>query len=1202
MRSAVLFVALILPTAALAQFDAQHPPPDWMVIGFEAAVADPGSLAAVERVRALAGLAQYLVPGDAGAAVERLMPLLVDSVSDVRSEAAQSLAKIATGDRAVVVVDKLLPFLGDSNPVARSAAAQALAKIAIGDRAVAAIDRLTPLLGDSNRNVRSAAAQALGQIPLGDRASVVVDKLLPLLGDSYSDVRSAAAEALAKIANRDRAVAVVDKLLPLLGDLNSDVRSAAAQALAKIAPGDRAGVMVDTLLPLLGDSDISARQEAAQALAKIATGDHAVAVIDRLLPLLGDEQFADVQSMAARALGQMTPGGRASAVVDRLLPLLGYSNFSPRFEAAQALGQITPGDRAVAVVDKLLPLLGDSYSDVRSEAAQSLAKIATGDRAVVVVDKLLPLLGDSNPFARSGAAEALAKIAPGDRAGVVVDTLLPLLGDSSNDARSAAAGALGKIMPGDRTGAAIDKLMPLLDDSDSGVRSAAAGALGKITSGDRSGAVVDKLLALLADSDIAVGSAAAQALGQITPGDRAGAVIDKLLPLLGDSNGNVSSAALNALSRIGPGGVSVSLATVRLINAGRDEDAGRLRAAAHIATGADAKKEGSELLLAWLGRPVALPLETVADNPAQAQKVLQLLTNNWVDLSKEPRAREEAENAAMAAIEAACRTPGEASSLADFASASVAWFRDLPIEGPVHRCWTPEQKPTVEKLLADFKQSHSTHVKALEAELKAEDLAPVGLWLTRSFVAWTLLWVAFLVAFPWSRTIQAIFFWNPRARRFFSAGFVPLLLFVVPPLRRRLLAPFREDLVAQARLDDLPKLGYFAEGHARVNGGEPVPVAQLQTGLSGVAVLQADSGLGKTSLLREMAAKAKRPVAFLHARDCADGVDGVGAVGAVARLIHDVQETGFVRSLVHTRALIVIVDGLNEVSADTREKIGAFARDMSKGDVIVATQPIEWRPPPNSRTVELLPLDRNEATAFIESRPVGADPNQHCHGAAYKVAAEKFVSRALDGAPSETERETAELMLSNPFDLAFAAELLARGRMPSPTALADEAFRLADERYRAIAKVPFPLAAFGRHAVTMRLEDRNWLNPNEFTAEASCLLEQRLLVSRALKGAQGTVDRLLFRHDRVWDFFIAAAFAKDPDLWAEHVGDARFRRAYLRIAETWDPESARKVRDQLNVAAAHSGDHSTSDEFIKRLEKRLRVKKSAAPHAVGRRA
>jgi hypothetical protein len=98
-------------------------------------------------------------------------------------------------------------------------------------------------------------------------------------------------------------------------------------------------------------------------------------------------------------------------------------------------------------------------------------------------------------------------------------------------------------------------------------------------------------------------------------------------------------------------------------------------------------------------------------------------------------------------------------------------------------------------------------------------------------------------------------------------------------------------------------------------------------------------------------------------------------------------------------------------------------------------------------------------------------------------------------------------------------------------------------------------------------------------------------LSRAVKGAAGIVDRLLFRHERVWDFFIAAAFSGDPDLWEAHVIDPRFRGAYFRIAETWDPESAKKVREQLNLGAAESGDHSTSDEFIKRLEKRLRPAK-----------
>ena len=175
--------------------------------------------------------------------------------------------------------------------------------------------------------------------------------------------------------------------------------------------------------------------------------------------------------------------------------------------------------------------------------------------------------------------------------------------------RSAAAQALVKLAPGDRAGAVIDKLLPLLGDPDSVVRSAAAQALGQIPTGERAGAVIDKLLPLLGDNDSDMRSAAAQALGEIPAGDRAGAVIDKLLPLLGDQIPGVRAAALQATSRQGPAGIISAIAAIRDIEAGGSEATGWLRAAAHIATGADAKKEDSELLLAWLGNPAALPLD-----------------------------------------------------------------------------------------------------------------------------------------------------------------------------------------------------------------------------------------------------------------------------------------------------------------------------------------------------------------------------------------------------------------------------------------------------------------------------------------------------------------------------------------------------------------------------------------------------------------
>jgi hypothetical protein len=77
-------------------------------------------------------------------------------------------------------------------------------------------------------------------------------------------------------------------------------------------------------------------------------------------------------------------------------------------------------------------------------------------------------------------------------------------------------------------------------------------------------------------------------------------------------------------------------------------------------------------------------------------------------------------------------------------------------------------------------------------------------------------------------------------------------------------------------------------------------------------------------------------------------------------------------------------------------------------------------------------------------------------------------------------------------------------------------------------------------------------------------------------------------------FFIAAAFAADADLMDRYSADPRFRGGYLRIADTWQPDAAMRVREHLILVAAERGDHTTSDEFIKRLEARRGTRRRRA--------
>src|SRR5690606_20652799 len=140
--------------------------------------------------------------------------------------------------------------------------------------------------------------------------------------------------------------------------------------------------------------------------------------------------------------------------------------------------------------------------------------------------------------------------------------------------------------------------------------------------------------------------------------------------------------------------------------------------------------------------------------------------------------------------------------------------------------------------------------RLLADQLARDAAAPVWQRVTWAAGGWIAFWGALIVAFPWSRTVQAAFLFSPAVRRYLSLGVVPLLLLVVPPLRRPLLRPFRNDLLAEARLADLAGLGFFGQGRAQRGNAPPLPVQEMLAGLDGVVVLRGEAGLGKTSALR----------------------------------------------------------------------------------------------------------------------------------------------------------------------------------------------------------------------------------------------------------------------------------------------------------------------------------------------------------------
>ena len=79
----------------------------------------------------------------------------------------------------------------------------------------------------------------------------------------------------------------------------------------------------------------------------------------------------------------------------------------------------------------------------------------------------------------------------------------------------------------------------------------------------------------------------------------------------------------------------------------------------------------------------------------------------------------------------------------------------------------------------------------------------------------------------------------------------------------------------------------------------------------------------------------------------------------------------FLQNLIYSGALDICIDGLNEVSAETRATITQFVERYFKGNVLMATQPLEWKPPATAKIYVLRPLKEEQIKDFLLSRDVG---------------------------------------------------------------------------------------------------------------------------------------------------------------------------------------------------------------------------------------
>jgi hypothetical protein len=360
---------------------------------------------------------------------------------------------------------------------------------------------------------------------------------------------------------------------------------------------------------------------------------------------------------------------------------------------------------------------------------------------------------------------------------------------------------------------------------------------------------------------------------------------------------------------------------------------------------------------------------------------------------------------------------------------------------------------------------------------------------------------------------------------------------------------------------------------------QPQPLLDTLAKSQGQVILEGESGLGKTMYLRYLAQHSKRPFAFLHATRCTEGV-----LSALQAKLHGfAKDEKFLTNIIYAGGVDLCIDGLNEVSPDTRAKITLFVEQYFKGNILLSTQPLEWQPPATAKIYRLLALNRQQIEAFLSSRPEQpADYAQTC--TEYLNAA---LAEQLDRALYELHLK----ILSNPMDLTVVAHLLAQGIQPNLSNLIQQQYQTMCVDYqRNNQDAAFPLNRFAQHVFDIRSSDKRILNHADFAKELDCLEAHKMAVIRLEKNGDSEQEIYYFRHDKIWDFFNAHVFKQHDNEWRKtYFADERFRGAFLALAWSLPLNEAQSLLDELQHYIAQTNDNILHHQYYQLVDLRRRL-------------
>ncbi len=1100
-----------------------------------------GSCVSQEEEEGIVDPPDWYKSGLAAALQDRNSYSYLEDISSLFIAPQEWLSAYFSSQQRLHVVDKLMKRLNDEiDSDIGWVTEKALIKFQAKD---VMIPKLIKYLTDESATKREAAIKVLGRLKVKEAISGIIE----CLSDPNTSVRHEAIQALKELDAKEaipklmeslddeniyipraaidtlvqfQAKEVIPKLTDHLTDANNDMRIEAIHALGEL----QAKEVIPKLIENLADNDPRVRNAALEALGRLQANK----AIPKIIALLAEGNSSDTQGKAILTLGQLHANEAIPKLIDHVTDGL-------QIEAIQALGQLKKDE----VIPQLFDRLEDNDNRVRLGAIIVLGELQVKEAS----PKLIDLLTDKNNSIRIETIQTLGQL----QATEAIPMLIERLTDRNNDIRIKTIQTLGQLQAKE----AIPILIERLTDENSDIRVEAMRVLGQL----QAKVATPKIITYLINTKIYDHRLTAIAtLGylqtpeiNLMPTNQFIAIHDQLASLYD----NMNSTRKNRFTAHILAGSHFQILVWCLGN-NDDEDCNRQTFQDHQKTiealtifkafyQAIPKKQFSPKLR----KDLFLKINMVAEALVEQQVELTFL-NLWQKLTISQNL------ASKFKVIADVYAAKEDVALLDSLSQVIA-KDDLDI-----------------KDLQRKKEAILTKQQWLQSVIAFSGLISLHFGF----------WIILIFCYPYSRMVQAIFFWNVLVRRIIGFGYIGFCLTWVPFLRRRMLSPFRDSLLADANLATFQPELYFADMSITLKGlNQPRPLIEKLTELKGQFILEGESGLGKTMYLRYLAHNTKHPFAFLHATRC-----NAGVIPALKEKLHGfAQNDQFLSNIIYAGGLDLCIDGLNEISPDTRAKITQFVEHHFKGNILLSSQPLEWQAPATAKTYRLLPLNRGQIEAFLLSRPE--------QPANYIQTFNHYLDDALSPHLDKALYELHLRILSNPMDLTVVAHLLAQGIQPNLNSLIQQQYQTMNEDYQSKSfNQNFPLIKFSQQVFDLRLQDKRILNHADCSKELACLEVHKLVIKRTEKEGNTEQENYYFRHDKIWDFFNANILKKHDNEWRkQYFADERFRGAFLALAWSLPFIEAESLLNELQRYIVQSNDNILHHQYYQLVDLRKRL-------------